>query len=423
MSDAIEKRVKKRGGVTWESHRLKFLVDVRNEKVEAEQTNLPYMGLEHIESWTSKRIEDESATSEGVASRFEQGDVLFGKLRPYLAKVYLAEAEGMASTEAIVLTPKDGIVAGYLKFVLLSREFIDSISGAAYGVKMPRANWDFIGGMPIMLPSLEQQAKISNFLDFKTGQVDKLIAKKCELLEKLKERRLAVIAQAVTKGLDPNTPMRDSGVHWIGRIPKSWDCANLRRFAVMKTGHTPSRNEPAYWEDCEIPWFGLVDVWQLRDGTRMYLGGTKEKISMLGLENSAAELLPAGTVVFSRTASVGFSGVMPVPMATTQDFWNWIPEERLLPEYLLFLFRAMTQEFERLTMGSTHKTIYQPDAASLRICLPSISEQRAIVAYIIEATGKLDELAAKTELVIANLQEYRSALITAAVTGRVVVHE
>jgi type I restriction enzyme S subunit len=110
---------------------------------------------------------------------------------------------------------------------------------------------------------------------------------------------------------------------------------------------------------------------------------------------------------------------MPVPMTTTQDFWNWVPEERVVSEYLLFLFKAMTQEFERLTMGSTHKTIYQPDAASLRICVPPHAEQHAIVAHIVEAMKLIDEMVVKVELVIARLHEYRSALIAAAVTGKI----
>src|SRR5699024_2585708 len=118
-----------------------------------------------------------------------------------------------------------------------------------------------------------------------------------------------------------------------------------------------SRSKSEYWENCHIPWFSLADVWQLRDGKQMYLGDTAEKISDLGLANSAADLLPAGTVILSRTASVGFSGIMPIPMATTQDFVNWIPGPSLASEYLLFTFRAMAAEFDRLKMGSTHKTI------------------------------------------------------------------
>ncbi|NML19152.1 hypothetical protein HHL10_29720 [Azohydromonas sp. G-1-1-14] len=166
---------------------------------------------------------------------------------------------------------------------------------------------------------------------------------------------MAVVTQAVTKGIAANVLLRASCVPWVNRIPAHWDSGNIRRFAAMKTGHTPSRAEPEYWEGCDIPWFTLADVWQIRDESITYLGDTKEKISGLGLANSAAELLPAGTVVLSRTASVGYSGVMPVAMATSQDFWNWVPGERLVSEYLLLQFRAMRQEFERLTMGSLIK--------------------------------------------------------------------
>jgi type I restriction enzyme S subunit len=183
----------------------------------------------------------------------------------------------------------------------------------------------------------------------------------------------------------------------------------------MRTGHTPSRSEAEYWEDCEIPWFTLADVWQLREG-RVYLGETKEQISRAGLANSSAELLPAGTVVLSRTASVGFSGIMPISMATTQDFWNWIPRSNLLSEYLLYVFRAMTQVFERATMGSTHKTIYQPDAARLCISLPPLVEQRVIVAFLQGQTAKIDTLVAKKRVLIEKLAEKRSALISRSVT-------
>ncbi|MDV6259658.1 restriction endonuclease subunit S, partial [Rhodococcus ruber] len=108
------------------------------------------------------------------------------------------------------------------------------------------------------------------------------------------------------------TPIRD--------IPSHWESGNIRRFAQMKSGHTPSRSVQDFWENTDIPWFTLADVWQLRDGKQIYLGDTANKINELGLANSAAELLPAGTVVLSRTASVGFSGIMPRPMATSEVF-------------------------------------------------------------------------------------------------------
>ncbi|WP_373507881.1 restriction endonuclease subunit S [Thiocapsa sp.] len=214
----------------------------------------------------------------------------------------------------------------------------------------------------------------------------------------------------------PYPRYKPSGVEWLGEVPEHWEAGHLRRFAAMKTGHTPSRTEPGYWADCEIPWFTLADVWQLRNGKQIYLGETKERISRMGLANSAAELLPTGTVVFSRTASIGFSGIMPEPMATTQDFWNWVPGPKLISEFLLYQFRAMSQEFTRFTMGSTHKTIYQPDAARLCTCVPPIAEQQAIVTHISRQTAKLDTLVEKKRTLIERLKEKRTALISRTVT-------
>lgn len=216
----------------------------------------------------------------------------------------------------------------------------------------------------------------------------------------------------------PQTAMRDSGIGWAGQIPYAWDVGKVCLVARLESGHTPSRQHPEYWveSECTIPWFSLADVWQLRDGRQDYLGDTTEKVSARGLANSSARLLPAGTVVLSRTASVGFAGIMPRPMATTQDFANWICGPRICPEYLLHCFRAMQGEFERFRMGSTHQTIYMPDIRRLSIPLPERSDQERIVAFLAARVPAIDTLIAKKERLIELLQEKRQALITRAVT-------
>lgn len=182
----------------------------------------------------------------------------------------------------------------------------------------------------------------------------------------------------------------------------------------MKTGHTPSRSNADYWQEVSIPWFTLADVWQLRDGRRVYLGDTSNRISELGLANSAAELLPPGTVVLSRTASVGFSGVMPVAMATSQDFWNWICGPDLLPEYLNYQFKAIAPALRAMNMGSTHQTIYQGDAASIEILVPPFEEQRAIVDYLDRETARIDTLIEEQRRLIEMLRERRACAVDLA---------
>ena len=267
-------------------------------------------------------------------------------------------------------------------------------------------------------PPTEQHA-ITNFLNRETARIDALIAKQHALIDLLQEKRTSLISHAVTKGSDPDAPMKDTGVEWLGEIPAHWEVKRTKLAAALRSGHTPSRQKPEYWKECTIPWFGLADVWQVRDGQIEYVHKTAEKISEMGLANSAARLLPADTVILSRTASVGFSAILGVDMATTQDFVNWICGPSLRPEYLLFVFRAMGPEFQRLTMGSTHQTIYMHDVASFSTPIPPVPEQNLIVAFVRKETARIDALVAKANEAIARLQEYRTALISAAVTGQI----
>lgn len=222
--------------------------------------------------------------------------------------------------------------------------------------------------------------------------------------------------KVMPKRFRPYAEYRDSSVTWLGAVPSHWDVKRTKFVATLQSGHTPSRQKPEYWKDCTIPWFGLADVWQIRDGKVEYVHVTEEKISEIGLANSAARLLPKETVILSRTASVGFSAILGVSMATTQDFANWICGPSIRPEYLLFVFRSMDQEFRRLTMGSTHQTIYMPDVAGFSTVVPPVPEQEKIVAYIRSETAKIDALLEQKQRLINLLREKRTALITRAVT-------
>ncbi|MDK3160540.1 restriction endonuclease subunit S [Kamptonema cortianum] len=407
----------------WEMRRLKFLAnDINQQRVEIGEDEV-YLQLENIEGWTGRYTipEDTVSNFESAAKAFQPDDVLFGKLRPYLAKVIVSKHYGACVGELLVLRVRENtILPKFLALRLLTKEFIDVIDASTYGAKMPRANWGFIGNLEIPFPpDPDEQRAIAAFLDRQTAKIDALIAKKRELIAALHEQRSAIISHAVTKGLNPDAPMKDSGIEWLGAIPSHWDAPRVKMVARLESGHTPSRSIPEYWENCTIPWVSLADVGKLRSGKTDYIFETEEKISELGLANSAARLLPARTVILSRTASVGFSAILGVPMATTQDFVNWICGDNLIPEFLLLCFRAMKQEFESLTMGSTHQTIYMPDVARFRIPLPPLAEQRAIINHINREIRQIDVLIAKTEETIERLQEYRAALISAAVTGKI----
>ncbi len=186
----------------WEVKRLKFAVKLVNEKIDTEEVELLYMGLENIESWTGKKNETTDYLPEGVANKFIKDDVLFGKLRPYLAKVFLTKEDGCCTTEALVLRSKSQVVPKFLSYYLLSNMFIEVVNSSTFGSKMPRASWEFIGSLAFLLPPLKEQESIVEYLDIELTKTDQLSEQVNKAIEKLKEYRTSLIASAVTGKID-----------------------------------------------------------------------------------------------------------------------------------------------------------------------------------------------------------------------------
>jgi type I restriction enzyme S subunit len=212
----------------------------------------------------------------------------------------------------------------------------------------------------------------------------------------LKEKRQAVISHAVTKGLNPDAPMRDSGVEWLGDVPEHWTVCRIKQVAELDSGHTPSKAVPEYWENCTIPWVSLNDTRQLKQTDR--ITETAVMISESGMANSSAHLLPAGCVVFTRDATIGLAAITMTPMAVSQHLIAWICDPtRVLSEYLLLVIYGMEGELERFTFD----------------------EQRSIVKNVQRRRARLAESIARSERLLELLGERRSALISAAVTGKI----
>ncbi|ACU34918.1 restriction endonuclease subunit S [Actinosynnema mirum] len=320
----------------------------------------------------------------------------------------------------VVRVKKHKVNPRFVYYWLTSKPFQEYIhSSLAIGAtNQIELNRDRLSDTHIPNPPISEQQRIVDFLEAETAHIDRLIETQNRVLEKLAERRMAGITQAVS-GTD-QTGTRPSSLTWLEKIPSTWKEVRLSLIARMGSGHTPSRSHPEWWVDCTIPWITTGEVRQVRNDRLEDLHETREKISELGLANSAAELRPAGTVVLCRTASAGYSAVMGTDMATSQDFVTWTCGPRLNPYYLLWCLRAMRPDLlGRLAMGSTHKTIYVPDLQMLRIPLPPIGEQQKIVQQIREQNARIDRLADAVRLQVALLAERRQALITAAVTGQI----
>ena len=196
----------------------------------------------------------------------------------------------------------------------------------------------------------------------------------------------------------------------VGVIPEQWECARMASVARLESGHTPSKREPSYW-DGRIPWVSLHDTDGL-DGREILT--TAQMITEEGLNHSSARMLPKGTVVFSRTATVGKSTVLGRAMATSQDFANYICGPRLHNHFLVYLFRSMGRTWQSLMAGSIHNTIYMPVFEALQIALPPLAEQRAIA----RALGDVDALLGALDRLIAKKRDLKQAAMQQLLTGQ-----
>jgi len=399
----------------WAMGRLKLYLRLLTEKSDG-RTNP--VALQNIEGCSGRFLPTESEfQGDGIA--FECGDILFGKLRPYLAKVYLADASGEAVGDFHVLRPNRTLLPRYIQYQLLSRDFIAAVDASTFGSKMPRVSWDFLSNMPLLVPSYEEQLSIATFLDRETSKIDALIAEQEKLLALLAEKRQATISRAVTSGLDPDVPMKHSGVAWLGQVPAHWRVCPLKYLARIGNGSTPSRDNPKYWAEEGYPWLNS-SVANLDEVTR-----ADQFVTSLALEECHLPIIEPPAVLVGITGQGKTRGMATKLLfeATVNQHLAYIkPNEDALT--VSFLLRALEMAYEHLRTesdgaGSTKGAITCQQLGQLAIPLPDIREQGSIAAFLHTETAKLDTLYAEAQRAIELLKERRSALIAAAVTGKI----
>jgi type I restriction enzyme S subunit len=381
---------------------------------------MPLIAPNHIEAATGRLLELESAVAQGAVSGkyfCKAGDVVYSKIRPALRKVCIAPEDTLCSADMYPLRARSGMMNQYLYWYLLSEQFSALAVLESQRVAMPKINRESLKAVVMPRPPRSEQAMIVNFIANEAARVDALIADQQHLIELLKEKRQAVISHAVTRGLNPDAPMKPSGVEWLGDVPAHWRVERMKTVARMESGHTPDKKIPAYWENCDIPWVSLNDTGYLKDHD--YISDTAYQINSLGIANSSARLLPERVVVFSRDATIGRCAITTRPMAVSQHFIAWVCGPAMLPEYLLLRLRSMTHELDRLTSGATLKTIGMPDVKTLVTPVPPLDEQQAITEYVQAETSRIDALIEEAAGAVSLLQERRTALISAAVTGKI----
>lgn len=337
------------------------------------------VALEDIEPWTGRLADGELANYEADGVPFQNGDVLFGKLRPYLAKFYQALEFGTAGGDIHVYRPKEGVFPRYVFYVVASTEFVNRANVATTGVKMPRTDWSAIRTFPVSLPSLDTQRAIANCLDRETGEIDAMLAKLEGLVGLLEERRENVVKETLSKHA-PNAP-------WV-------QCKLICQINTG-TGDTQDADEngdyPFYVRSQTPRRYGS---WEF-DGDAVLTAGD-------GAGVGKVFHLATGKFMAHQRVYVmnNFNGV------TAPYFFH----------VFKWLFPSAARDG---SAKSTVDSVRQPMIANLCIPLPPFAEQERIVAHLNDTTARIDRMIAKAHQLRDLIAERRSALITAAVTGQV----
>ena len=401
----------------WNLKRLKHNVHLLTEKTDRQDRPV---ALENIESWTGRFIQTETEfMGEGIA--FNEGDILFGKLRPYLAKAYRAEFSGEAVGDFHVMQPATGIDSRFVQYQILNREFIDIVDGSTFGSKMPRASWEFVGSMMVTTPPLPEQAQIAAFLDRETAKIDGLVAEQRRLMTLLKEKRQTVISHAVTRGLDPDVPMKPSGIEWLGDVPAHWDCGGLTKFIgpiVDYRGRTPIKQESGIF---------LVTARNIKNGKIDY-DASEEYVDAESAESLLQRGRPEiGDLLFTMEAPLGQAALIDrTDIALAQRIVKFRGKPNVMrSSFLLLWLMSEYCQAKLLTLatGSTALGIKSSKLGMIDCLVPPASEQAEIVVFVACESVKFDTLTAEAQRAIDLLQERRTALISAAVTGQIDVRD
>jgi type I restriction enzyme S subunit len=310
-------------------------------------------------------------------------------------------------------------------FIWLASWFIEELEHKVHGSTMQHLTWNAFGSFPVLLPPIPEQKIIAHYLDQETTKIDELIKAKKRLLELLDEKRRALITHAVTRGLNPDVPMRDSGIEWIGEIPKHWSVQRLKTVSrSLQIGPFGSQLHAEDYIDDGIPVINpvhLVDGKIVPDYQVAVDQETAKRLSIYQLES--------GDVVFARRGEIGRCGLV------TQQEVGWLcgsgslrvrPNlESLDPEYLVLLVSNtfVGKSLSIMSVGTTMENLNTEIISELIIPLPPLNEQYSIVFKIKNKIFQLNSLKITTEQTIKLLEERRKSLITAAVTGQIKIKE
>jgi len=415
----------------WEVKRLKHLATLNPESL-MEDTDpareMVYVDIGGVDS-LGHIIEREQLTFASAPSRARRlvrdGDVIVSTVRTYLraiAPISDPEPGTVVSTGFAVVRPADDLTTDYAAYALRAPYFVERVVANSKGVSFPAINESEMATYELASPPEAEQRAITAFLDRETARIDALVAKKERLIALLQEQRSALITRAVTKGLDPAVPMKDSGVEWLGEIPVHWEVRPLKALSELQTGLTLGKK----YEGQALTTRPYLRVANVQDG---YLDLDDVAEVELPERDAVRYELRAGDVLMTEGGDFDklgrgyvWQGQVARCLHQNHIFAVRPRRELLTPRYLGFV---MSSGYGRAYFTATSKqstNLASTNSTKLRnlpMPAPSVREQRAIAAFLDRETARIDALVAKVRDAIERLKELRTALISAAVTGKI----
>lgn len=360
------------------------------------------LDLEDIEKGTGRLLNKKRGTlTTSNKAKFCKGDVLYGKLRPYLNKVLIADEDGVCTTEIVpisVVTAKLPLLAEYLQSYLMSPFFLDYANKISYGVKMPRLGTKDAKAALIPVPPVEEQARIVAKLEEAFSEIDRAEKAYEELQTLAGVLRGQILQEAIQGKLVPQLA-EEGVVEQIGaaleevpfEIPESWKWVQLKSIGQIIGGGTPKTSVADYWNG-DISWITPADLG--KNTSKWILKGAKS-ITQKGLDESSAKLMPEGSIIYSSRAPIGHIAIAAHELCTNQGCKSFVPDAQFITtEWAYYMLIARTRDIQSRASGTTFKEISGKGVGETWVSLPPIAEQQRIVAKVEELLKQVDTLSA-----------------------------
>lgn len=348
-------------------------------------------------------------------------DIVLNSMNVIIGSVALSKYYGCVSPVYYMLYPRNPMDdVRYYNYIFQTKEFQSKLKGYGNGIMeiRMRIQMSKLNTVELPIPDATTQTRIADFLDDKCGKIDRYIEKQQKIIDKLKEYKQAVITEAVTKGLNPEVPMKDSGIEWIGMIPVHWDVPEIKYLVRIASGGTPDRNHPEYWNG-NIPW---IKTGELQNDI---ITNAEEYITEEGLNNSSAQIFNINTILvamYGQGKTRGMTALLKTPASTNQACAGLtVTNSNVQIEYLWQCLIGAYDAIRSEAAGSGQPNLSATLIGNFHIAMPPIEEQGLIVEYIKDRTVEIKSTIHKAEKLLEKLTEYKKSLIYEAVTEKMEV--